>query len=295
MRLLVACSDCKKQYDASSLSAGSRFRCLCGAVLEVHQPEPHDAAVVRCSSCGAPRQGESVSCHFCSADFTLHERDLHTICPECMARVSDQARFCHHCASPLIPSGIAGEPAAQACPVCQSDRMLTSRQLGDPAIGILECPTCAGLWLAADQFKILLQRVRAVSAVAETAINVDPQGYQARNRVSQEGPLYRACPECGNLMHRRNFGRKSGIIVDHCGEHGYWFDAEELDGVLRWVRQGGEQKLAQLADQERRESLRQEKLSRQLDTVDSDWLSSHSQPRSLVDVLGWLVSRVLIR
>lgn len=173
--------------------------------------------------------------------------------------------------------------------------MLTSRQLGDPAIGILECPTCAGLWLAADQFKLLLQRVRAVSAVAETAINVDPQGYQARNRVSQEGPLYRTCPECGKLMHRRNFGRKSGIIVDHCGEHGYWFDAEELDGVLRWVQQGGEQKVAQLADQERRESLRQEKLSRQLDTVDSDWLSSHNQPRNLVDILGWLVSRVLIR
>jgi len=173
--------------------------------------------------------------------------------------------------------------------------MLTSRQLGDPAIGILECPSCAGLWLASEQFKLLLDRFRAMSAVTETAIYVDTQSYQARNRVSQNGPLYRACPECSKLMHRRNFGRKSGIIVDHCGEHGYWFDAEELDGVLRWIQQGGEHKVGQLADEEERQASREEKLGRQLEPTDSDWMSSHSQPRGLVEILGWLVSRVLVR
>lgn len=295
MRVLVACPECKRQYDASKLSAGSRFRCLCGDVLKVHRPEPHDASVVRCSSCGAPRQDNSDSCHFCSADFTLHERDLHTICPECMARVSDRARFCHHCASPLIPSGTAGEPAEEACPVCADKQMLTSRQIGNQGIAVLECPRCAGLWLARDEFKLLLQRARVTSASSEPEINADPRSYQASSRVSQEGPLYRACPTCGKLMHRRNFGRKSGIIVDQCSAHGHWFDAEELAAVLQWIQRGGERQVARIADEERREKSRQDQLKRQAEPVEADWTSSHSGSKNLVDVLGWLVSRVLVR
>ncbi len=40
-------------------------------------------------------------------------------------------------------------------------------------------------------------------------------------------------------MNRRNFGRHSGVIVDICGSHGIWFDAQELAQVVRWVRSGG--------------------------------------------------------
>jgi hypothetical protein len=39
-------------------------------------------------------------------------------------------------------------------------------------------------------------------------------------------------------MVRRNFGRTSGVIVDLCGSHGVWFDAQELAHVLRWIRSG---------------------------------------------------------
>ena len=292
MRLLVACPDCNRQYDASKLAEGSRFRCLCGAILRVHRPEPHDAAVVRCSSCGAPRQGRGESCHFCSADFTLHERDLHTICPACMARVSDRARFCHHCASPLLSSGIAGEPSTQACPVCADQQMLTSRQVGKPAIGVLECPRCAGLWLAKDELQLLLQKVRATSASTEAEISATPQTYRSAERVTQEGPLYRACPVCSKLMHRRNFGRKSGIIVDQCGPHGYWFDNRELEDLLRWVQQGGEIQVARLQDEEQREATRRKQFDRQLEPADADWPASHRGSGTLVEMLGWLVSRI---
>ena len=295
MRILVACPECNRQYDASKLAAGSRFRCLCGAILRVDRPEPHDASVVRCSSCGAPRQGKLESCHFCGADFTLHERDLHTICPACMARVSDRARFCHHCASPLIASGFAGEPSDQACPVCQDEQMLTSRRVGDPAIGVLECPKCAGLWLATDEFQLLLQRVRATSATTETEMATGQQGYQSKDPVTQEGPLYRACPVCSKLMNRRNFGRKSGIIVDQCGPHGFWFDNQELEAILRWVQQGAELRVARLQDEEQREASRRKQMNRQMEPADPDWPPSQRGSGTLVDMLGWLVSRVLVR
>ena len=68
MRLLVACPECQRQYDASRRRVGSRFRCHCGAMVEVNQPQGHDARVVRCSSCGAARHEHSPSCPYCGSD-----------------------------------------------------------------------------------------------------------------------------------------------------------------------------------------------------------------------------------
>jgi Zn-finger nucleic acid-binding protein len=41
-------------------------------------------------------------------------------------------------------------------------------------------------------------------------------------------------------MNRTNFGRRSGVVIDRCKDHGVWFDAAELDAVLRFIREGGE-------------------------------------------------------
>ena len=51
--------------------------------------------------------------------------------------------------------------------------------------------------------------------------------------------VYRACAECGQQMHRRNFGVVSGVIVDECRAHGTLFDSGELEDVLAFVRSGG--------------------------------------------------------
>jgi Zn-finger nucleic acid-binding protein len=50
---------------------------------------------------------------------------------------------------------------------------------------------------------------------------------------------YVPCPDCGKLMNRVNFGRRSGIVVDACAQHGTWFDADELRRVVEFVRDGG--------------------------------------------------------
>jgi hypothetical protein len=40
-------------------------------------------------------------------------------------------------------------------------------------------------------------------------------------------------------MVRKNFGHTSGVIVDWCGAHGTWFDADELERVAAFVAAGG--------------------------------------------------------
>lgn len=62
-----------------------------------------------------------------------------------------------------------------------------------------------------------------------------------RERQSKWQPefTYRKCPECGAMMQRRNFGRRSGVVVDWCASHGTWLDAHELEDIASFVIEGG--------------------------------------------------------
>jgi Zn-finger nucleic acid-binding protein len=256
----VACPGCKRPFDAAGFSAGSRFHCACGEVVEVPRFRSHDAAVVRCSSCSAPRANGATSCGHCGADYTLHERDLHTVCPTCMTRVSDRAQYCHHCATPIVPQGSAGEPTKTGCPACGRRHKMNGRALGDPPVSVLECPRCAGLWLSRDGFKVVADRARDAS-VADPAILIgassDDESTTAGARATS---FYRQCPECRKMMNRRNFGKRSGVVIDACKEHGIWFDARELGIILRWIRQGGEDRAAERRETEARHAERQARI-----------------------------------
>ncbi len=237
LRHLVACAACHRQYEAGGLEPGDRFHCSCGHVIEVQTPRPHESAVVRCSACGGPRLEGAASCRFCNSDFTLHERDLDTICPGCATRISRRARFCHACALPIDPHPTGAEPSGQACPACAADSELVSRPLGGEILTVLECPQCAGLWLGTESFRLLEDRAKERSPGWMPA--PPPAAESAEATGGTEGRMYRPCPACGKLMHRRNYGKRSGTILDVCAEHGLWFDAGELEHVLRWIRDGG--------------------------------------------------------
>ncbi|HPM83878.1 MAG TPA: zinc ribbon domain-containing protein [Candidatus Anammoximicrobium sp.] len=229
MRLIVACQQCKRQYDASGRQPGDRFRCRCGQTVIVQEPRGHEAAVVRCSSCGATRERNAEQCAHCGADFTIHEQDLDTVCPNCLARVSDRARYCHHCAALLIAEGDAGDATSFCCPVCGPQWQLTSRAVRDTQMHVMECQKCGGFWIGLETFDRLLDRE------ARQPQSAGPAG--GPQELPPRSP-YRPCAVCGQLMVRRNFGRTSGVIVDICGSHGIWFDAQELARVLRWIRSG---------------------------------------------------------
>jgi len=258
MRLLVACSDCGRQYDATGRTVGSRFRCHCNAVVTVKPPKGHDAAVVRCSSCGGPREEGAASCRFCEADFTLHERDLDTVCPECLARISNRARFCHHCGTRLVAELVACDQTPLVCPVCGEPHHLTGRRVGK--IAVLECGRCVGLWLGNEAFR------QVTEEASSDALHIDfsfqpKRPAPARSQPQQQRARYRKCALCGRFMHRRNFGRRSGVIIDVCRDHGVWFDAEELPRIVAWIRSGG---LAKANEERAAKAAREKRIERRI-------------------------------
>ena len=47
------------------------------------------------------------------------------------------------------------------------------------------------------------------------------------------------CPVCQQIMRRQQFAAISGVIIDYCGEHGFWFDPDELEDIARFIEAGG--------------------------------------------------------
>jgi Zn-finger nucleic acid-binding protein len=50
------------------------------------------------------------------------------------------------------------------------------------------------------------------------------------------------------MMNRVNYGRVSGVLIDSCKAHGYWFDEGKLTRVMDFVAHGGLEK-AQRAEE----------------------------------------------
>lgn len=240
MHRLVVCPDCKRQYDASPLAAGSTFACRCGATVTVGETAPRDAAVVRCQSCGAARAEGAASCAYCGSDFTIHDQDLDTMCPSCFAWISDHARFCHHCGTPIAPEEVATATTDRSCPACGDGHALRSRALGDSGFTALECGRCAGLFVGERVLSLLEERARKIADPSPDASSIRSTVEIGPRPKAPPGPFYRPCPVCATRMTRFNFERVSGILLDRCKEHGIWFDAMELDATLRFIKSGGE-------------------------------------------------------
>lgn len=235
MKRLVRCGKCHRQYNATGYKPGTRFRCHCGVVVAVPgEAKGLESDVIRCSSCGATRAAKSEFCGFCKSDFTLHEKDMHTICPVCATRISDKAKYCHKCGEPIIPEGSIGEDTDLPCPVCEGPRSLRSRKLAK-GLSMMECGRCAGIWLSHRVFDTLKQTAEKGTHPERIGRSKAPGEKSGR----QSGPYYRKCPRCRELMHRENFAGISSVIIDACSKHGLWFDDEELSSILRWIQGGG--------------------------------------------------------
>jgi Zn-finger nucleic acid-binding protein len=284
---LLVCPQCGRQFDADHYATGERLQCSCGATVDVATAVGHDAAVVRCSACGAPRNEETDQCRYCGSSFTMADQDLDTVCPHCLARISGRARFCHYCGGPILIDQATAGNLALPCPACVSET-LRSRQLGRESVAVAECGRCGGLWLDNTVFAIIAGRARqGVLQGLGTAPHTDP-ALGAPLPVSRR--LYRPCPVCRSLMNRHNYGRSSGIILDLCHAHGIWFDLEELPRLLKWIQAGGEEAAHHRQADEARDELRQKQLAERTAQPDTpgwgDRRPNYDLFNDLADALG---------
>jgi Zn-finger nucleic acid-binding protein/ribosomal protein L40E len=220
--------------------------------MTVPEISSHDAAVVRCASCGAARQDGAKACGYCGSDFTLLAQDMDTICPSCFALISNAAKFCHHCGMTIAPEDMAADPTDRLCPACGEGKFLVSRALNKTGLTVMECRGCAGLWLGAEVFRTIEERLRKEAPATPDPVALRADARSRKIAPQKDGRFYRRCPACTTPMTRINFDRVSGILLDRCHDHGIWFDATELESVLRWIKLGGERVSAERNEQEDR-------------------------------------------
>jgi Zn-finger nucleic acid-binding protein len=162
---------------------------------------------------------------------------------------------CAHCFRLNVPDNVccAGcgrdlglEPIGDAASVqlaCPGCRQALEPFRGGPG-RLWDCAGCGGQFVEHALLRELLERREVLGRAV-------PYHVQPDNPLRQ--PIrYVPCPACEQLMHRRNFGRSSGIIVDICHPHGTWFDSGELPRVLAFVQRGGLEKARLLERDEQR-------------------------------------------
>ena len=116
-----------------------------------------------------------------------------------------------------------------------------------------ECPSCCGLFLDKETFSDIVQEM-------SERFERDPMPGSRPMPGRLEKVVYLRCPVCGEFMSRRNYARRSGVIVDECREHGLWLDDGELRRISAFVAAGGllearraeAEEAARLVEQKRR-------------------------------------------
>ncbi|MCA8959396.1 MAG: zf-TFIIB domain-containing protein [Planctomycetes bacterium] len=231
--MLIACNECGHQYDAGDLPVGSKFLCHCGIYLRVPTVRAREAIIAHCSSCGGHLENDAKSCGFCGSEVAAVDRNLGPICPHCYSRMLKGASFCSSCGVAIRAETLHSGATELDCPRCRTPMMKRRVHHGSFA----ECFDCGGIWLGDEFFEgIVQERDREAVGAAIVA--------QSKHDLSGSLPeidqvRYVPCPVCQQLMNRKNFAEISGVIIDWCKGHGYWFDAFELEQILAFVSSGG--------------------------------------------------------
>lgn len=84
----------------------------------------------------------------------------------------------------------------------------------------MTCATCDGAWVSEEALVATLEQ-RASTLVELPWVE----------RAQDERP--RPCAECGTPMQTVNLG---SVALDRCGQHGVWFDANEMTTLLRQAK-----------------------------------------------------------
>jgi Zn-finger nucleic acid-binding protein len=181
------------------------------------------AETLNCPMCGAPASTDSSLCEHCGARLAT------VACPSCFGMMFLGAKYCSHCGAKAERTEVA-DAKPEPCPRCKVP--MNAVVIGKTSLR--ECPHCEGIWAeTAALNQICADRAQQAAVL----------GLPAVLPSAEDGALetirYVPCPVCGDLMNRYNFAHCSHVIVDVCGQHGTWFDRDELRRIVEFIRAGG--------------------------------------------------------
>ena len=168
-------------------------------------------------------------------------------CPSCAAPIPTHGVVCSYCGQRLdVDLKGLGQSCSDSdnedlhCPDC--DTTLQSLLIGSETdnygeeINVCRCSSCLGLFIRRETLDLILR----IKVLQPSEVNYQLlTNLEQSNHSMSKGWKYRPCPKCRTLMNRKLHGRRSGVIIDSCRDHGIWLDAGELRQLMEWTRAGG--------------------------------------------------------
>ena len=179
-----------------------------------------EAGSINCPQCGAAVAQDATQCQYCHALLETHA------CPKCMGMMFVGTKFCPHCGA-LAQQIAVGGTAKRRCPQCKVD-LIDVMVARTP---LEECAHCGGLWVDTKSFDTLVSDAEAQTAAL--GLNLPPPVEMSTQM------RYLRCPQCGELMSRKNYADRSGVVIDICRPHGIWLDRDEIRRIIAFIRSGG--------------------------------------------------------
>lgn len=164
-------------------------------------------------------------------------------CPHCGRRFNIRSAVCPHCGGERPSPPV--DRRKPSCPRCHSN--LEHYAYRDRDLDM--CPQCGGVWLDRGEFRDLTRESDVYQG--EQA----PKGY-VRGPI-KDSVKYIPCVRCGGLMHRKNFAKVSGVIIDECRSHGVWLDGGELERIRSFIADGGLERAQDKEIEKNKEALRE--------------------------------------
>jgi Zn-finger nucleic acid-binding protein len=246
--------------------------------------DPLSRKALQCPNCGANVAEDCVSCDYCRAVLTI------TACPSCFGAVFKGMKFCPGCGAAVDRSEVKSDQKL-SCPRCEL--ILTPADIAGTRIH--ECSSCGGIWLDKASFQKICEdkeqqeKVMIYPSPAITEYKPKPESDR----------FYIPCPECGELMNQRNFSGCSGIVVDLCKPHGLWFDRQELQKIVNFIKEGGlhkarERELENIkAEQDRLKEMQYEKSLEPFSMRENGPFPDLDHDRSLIGVIFSICKKIL--
>jgi Zn-finger nucleic acid-binding protein len=167
--------------------------------------------MAHCSNCGGPVElGETPSkCTFC------HEFNVPAP-KEVMVAVPVQVVHNN------VVQAVGSAPMERRCPHCKK-RLVTVVAEG---VSLSGCGACGGIWVDNASARSVLSN--PLSVFADLAHRAAAGASGSRGKIDKP-----TCAECPAVLDR---SRIHGIDLDVCTDHGTWFDARELETLVKLLR-----------------------------------------------------------